>query len=432
MNPAPIITFQPPTGFIQVESQVAGVSVYAPAPEDPNTTPESLQFKCPQCGATTAYDPGADSLVCAHCGYREHNQVEVVGRQAAEDEFTLENLALAERGWGEDRKELHCDSCGADISLAADDLSTTCSFCGSNRVVARLVSQEALRPRFLIPFKLTTEQVRAKVGEWLGQGWMFPSHLTTLARKALFRGVYLPFWTFDASILAQWKAEVGYERHVRYYDSSSKSWKTRVRIDWRWESGQVQTNPDDWLGIGTSRISKVLLQRLYPFDLQELAAYQPGFLAGWQASNYDISLQDAWESVKEDMREQTQRACRAQIPSVHVRNFAMTADFADETWRYILLPVYISTYPYENKIYQILINGQNGTVSGQKPVAWWKVWLAVAGLLMPGVLLALVGLVLLLVGGLGLIPLGLGAILFIIGLVIAVTIVQKAMQAGVA
>ena len=75
------------------------------------------------------------------------------------------------------------------------------------------------------------------------------------------------------------------------------------RIDWRWESGQLHQNLDDWLGIGTTKISKILLERLYPFDMQALRAYQPGFLAGWQALNYDISLQDAWDDVKEKMRE---------------------------------------------------------------------------------------------------------------------------------
>lgn len=432
MNSASQPTFTPPPGFIQIESKLDGISLFAPAPVEPKAIPESLEFKCPQCGATTAYDPGAASLTCAHCGYQEENRAEIVGQLAEENEFTLQNLALAERGWGEQRKELHCDSCGADISLAADDLSSTCTFCGSNRVIARVVTQEALRPRFLIPFKRTIEQVRVQADLWLGQGWMYPASLTRVARNAEFRGVYLPFWTFDASISAQWKAEVGYERTERYYDAGSKSWKTRRRIDWRWENGRVKLNPDDWLGIGTTRISNLLLQRLYPFDLQELTTYQAGFLAGWQALNYDIRLQDAWETVKAGMREKTRQACRVQIHSTHVRNFSMAADFADEAWRYILLPVYVTTYQYDNKSYQILVNGQTGTVAGQKPVEWWKIWLAVAGLMLPGALSALVGLVLLLAGGLGLIPLALGAILFVIGLVISFGIVQKAMQAGAA
>jgi DNA-directed RNA polymerase subunit RPC12/RpoP len=421
--------FQPPAGFIPVESALEGITVFAPAPAV-DLTPEIQEFKCPQCGGITAFDPGVAGVTCQHCGTTQATEAEKVGRTADEHEFTLENLALAQRGWGAERKELHCESCGADLSITADDLSNSCPFCASNRVIARVATQETLRPRFLIPFKFEAQACQPRVKEWLGKGWMHPSDLSRAAGSAEFRGVYLPFWTFDATVQAEWRAEVGYERTERYYDSSSKSWKTRTRIDWRWESGHVRQVLDDWLGIGTTKISRILLRRLYPFALSALVAYEPGFLAGWQALNYDISLQPAWDTVKAEMREGSRTACRNKINSPHVRNFSMLADFEDETWRYILLPVYAAAYRFEGETYQVLVNGQNGIVAGQKPIAWWKVWLAIAGLLTPGVLFALLGLVLLLFGGIGIFPLGLGGILFVIGLVISVNIFRQATAAG--
>jgi ribosomal protein S27AE len=431
-------SFQPQIGFVEVESKLEGVRVFAPIPEA-DTTPETQTFKCPQCGASTVFRPGDENIICEHCGYTQIISAKKVGRTAKELEFTLESLALAERGWGEERREIHCDSCGAEISAASLDptrlsaeynLSSTCPFCGSNRVVARTATQESFRPRFLIPFKLNIEQCIPRVREWLGKGWMHPSDLNKAASSTQLKGIYLPFWTFDALINGVWRAEVGYEHTERYYDHGSKSWKSRTRIDWRWESGQANLSPDDWLGIGTTKVSPILLKQLYPFDLKALVTYEPGFLAGWQALNYDIQLQDSWDVVKAEMREKTRQACRDQIRSSHVRNFSMTANFADETWRYILLPVFAAAYRFDNKTYQILVNGQTGTVSGQKPIEWWKVWLAIAGLLSPGILLGLLGLVLLLAGGIGIIPLGIGAVLFIIGIVLSVNIFRKAMQAG--
>jgi DNA-directed RNA polymerase subunit RPC12/RpoP len=421
--------YQPPPGFIAVESHLDGITVFAPAPKV-DTTPETQEFKCPQCGATTSFDPNETGITCQHCGYTQATEVETVGRTADEHEFTLENLSLAQRGWGDERKELHCESCGADLSVTTNDLSTTCPFCASNRVVARVATQEALRPRFLIPFKFEGQGCQPRAKEWLGKGWMHPSDLSRFAGSTQFRGVYLPFWTFDATIQAEWRAEVGYERTERYYDSGSKSWKTRTRIDWRWESGHSRQTPDDWLGIGTTKISRILLKRLYPFKLDALVTYEPSFLAGWQALNYNISLEQAWDSIKAEMREHTREACRKQIKSAHVRNFSMMADFEDETWRYILLPVYAAAYHFEGKTFQVLVNGQTGVVAGQKPIAWWKVWLAIVGLITPGVLLALLGLVLLLFGGIGIFPLGLGGILFVIGLVISVNIFRQAIAAG--
>ena len=67
-----------------------------------------------------------------------------------------------------------------------------------------------------------------------------------------------------------------------------------------------------------------------------------------------------------------------------------------------------------------------GKVAGQKPVAWWKIWLAIAALLSPGVVLGLISLPLLLAGGAGFFMLILALILFVIGGVVAYKIYQQA------
>jgi ribosomal protein S27AE len=424
-----ISNWKPPQGFIALESKLPGVTVYAPAPIE-DQTPDRQDFLCPRCGASTAYSPDAGSVTCSHCGYLQENHAVVVGDSAEESEFTLNTLRSQIRGWGKDRRELHCQSCGADISLAPNDLSASCSFCGSNQVINRVPSQEGLRPNFLIPFKFNLTDCQLKAQEWLGRGWMHPTDLSSAATSVQFKGMYLPYWTFSASISADWKAEVGYERTESYYDSASHTTHTRTVIDWRWEDGRIGLPVENMMVTGTQSASALLLDKVSPFPLGDLVAYNPEFLAGWQAKSYDIPLQPAWETGKSRMREMAKDACMQDIPTSHVRNFAMSADFADETWRLILVPVYLSAYRFQEKSYQVLVNGQTGMVAGQKPVAWWKVWLAILALLLPGTILGLIGLPLLALGGAGVLPLGIGVILFIIGLVISGIIIRRAMQSG--
>jgi uncharacterized Zn finger protein (UPF0148 family) len=404
-----------------------GISVFAPRPkEDPSAAPKT--FQCPQCGAATKYDVAAGGVACEHCGYVAPVQAQAVGQRAAENEFTLETLkqASAEHGWGVARKELHCDACGADMALAPGALTATCPFCASNKVNVREAASDQLRPRFLIPFKIQPDATKARAREWLGKGWFHPPELQGAALVEHFTGIYLPFWTFDARITSDWRAEVGYPHTESYYDSHSKTHRTRTVIRWRWENGRVSVNVDDLLIPGTSRVSGVILDRLLPFNLGDLAAYTPDYLAGWQAQAYDVALPRAWELGKAEMRERAKDACRADINSAHVRNFSMTADFADEAWRYVLLPVYVAAYRFENKVYQVMVNGQTGAVAGQKPVAWWKIYAAIAAALSPGLCLALIGLPLLLAGGVGVIPLVIGAVLFVLGIVGAVWVYRQA------
>jgi hypothetical protein len=106
----------------------------------------------------------------------------------------------------------------------------------------------------------------------------------------------------------------------------------------------------------------------------------------------------------------------------------MNLDFSAESWRYVLLPVYIANYRFQDQNYQVMVNGQTGAVAGQRPVDWTRVWLVVAALLLPGVMLGILGLVTSVLAGIGLAIGGFGFFLLVIGVVIAVIILRKAMQ----
>jgi len=421
--------WSPPEGFQKIDSKVPNVTVYAPKPEQPKIK-AGKSYACPNCGANIAYDVSAGGIACEYCGYIAPVRANNVGVQADEFEFTLETISLSNQGWGIERKVLSCDSCGAQISLPESALSVSCPFCASNQVNIRVGLDEFLRPRYLVPFKVDFKGVRQAVTEWLGKGWFHPDALQGSTILQRIQGVYLPFWTFDTRVEAHWTAQVGYQKTTRHYDAGQKRWETRTRIEWRWENGDLHLNIDDFLVTGSrdDHISHHILKRLYPFNLTELVTYTPDYLVGWQAQAYETTLTEAWEAAKLSIREQAKEACRRDIASSHIRNFSMTADFADESWRYVLLPVYLATYKFAGETYQVMVNGQTSAVAGQKPVAWWKVWLAIAALLAPGVILGLIGLPLTLLAGVGVIPLVLGIVLFIIGMVLSVIIFNKARQ----
>jgi hypothetical protein len=416
----------PPPNFIPAESAIAGIDVYKPAPREVEPQRDVVEFTCPRCGSGTAYSASDGGLTCTNCDYFEPPQKKVVGKSAAQFEFTVETLERAAHGWGTTRKELQCQNCGAYTSIPPDTLTHTCPFCNSNKVIQRQSTQESLRPRFLIPFKVEADACQQIAREWLGSSWMTPGALRRLARVSHFTGIFLPFWTFDSVTRASWRAQVGHTKTERYY--SGGKWRTRTKTVWKWESGSVQLGINDMLIAGTSRLSTLLLGRIKNFNLHGLAAYEPKYLAGFQAQSYDIPLETAWETARHNMREQTRQACRDQASTSKIRNFSMELDFDQEQWRYILLPVYVSTYTYQNEPYQVMVNGQTGAIAGQRPVDWWKVWLVVAALVGPGLTVGAVGVATLLFGGLGFPIAIIGFILLVIGLIISFFLVRKAQR----
>lgn len=422
----PIPDPSPYPGFVEVESALEGVRVFAPQKETPQSDAPRT-YACPNCGAATRYDVSAGGVVCEHCGYQAKTEAQIVGKRADINEFTLQALRESETGWGIERRTLHCDACGADMAPPEGALAAVCPFCASTRVNILSSPSQLMRPRFLIPFRIQPESNRQRARAWLGEGWFHPPELASQSVVDRFIGIYLPFWTFSARIASRWEAEVGRPHTTRRRDGT-----THTEIRWSWRQGSLTLDLRDRIKSGTAHISRRILQSILPFDLNQLSAYSPDFLAGWNAQAYDIPLPDAWEECKEDMREEARRACRASIYEPHVRNFRMSADFSDESWRYVLLPVYLASYRFQDRVYQVLVNGQTGAIAGQKPVAWEKVWLAVAALLAPGVLLGLIGLPLMLLGGVGVLPLGLGFILLVAGGAGAFFIYQKARESEAA
>ena len=56
-------------------------------------------------------------------------------------------------------------------------------------------------------------------------------------------------------------------------------------------------------------------------------------------------------------------------------------------FKHILLPIWLASYRYQDKVYRFLVNGQSGEVQGERPWSVWKITFAVlCGLILAGLL----------------------------------------------
>lgn len=407
-----VARWTPPAGFVTLPTALDGVEVWGPAPTPEAADAGPTLVRCGGCGAQAAFDPARGAVACAFCGWTDAPRAQVVGTTAAAAEFTRAALDAGQVGLGVDRRELACGACGAAFALEDGAMAATCPFCASNQVAVHAhATHDALRPSAVLPFAVGKDGLLRAVTSWLGKGWLHPDGLSRVAQVERFTGVYVPYWTFSARLDSRWEAEVGVERTTQRWNARENRYETHTVIDWHRESGARDDEIRDLLVPATARLSARLLDEIRAgFDLAALAAYDPTLLAGFQASAHDVSLADGWERGRAAMRDRARDACRADIHYAHVRNFSMKADLRDEAWRHVLLPVWVSAYRWEDRTFVVLVDGHGGRVAGQKPVAWWKVWVTVALALSPGVATLLVGLPLLFLG-VGVVVLALGFVL---------------------
>ena len=77
-----------------------------------------------------------------------------------------------------------------------------------------------------------------------------------------------------------------------------------------------------------------------------------------------------------------ERLCAAQVPGDTHRNLDVQATFSEQRFKHILVPVWLLTYTYGAKSYQVVINGVTGQIAGRRPWSWIKITLLVMAILL--------------------------------------------------
>jgi Zn finger protein HypA/HybF involved in hydrogenase expression len=339
-------------------------------------------------------------MVCTFCGYEApvteagsmtevhtQTQVDQAAVETVEEHALSQGLQLAsqEEGWGTETRSFKCNSCNAAITVEPNEAATTCPFCGSSHVLAQEGSSRVLKPESVLPFEIDQDKAVYKFRTWLGRGWFRPNEVKRIARNAEARlqGVYLPFWTFDARTFSRWQAQAGYHYYVteRYSVNVNGRRQTRTRqvqkTRWEHASGRHDEFYDDVLVYATHSVPENILERIYPYDTTKLVPYRPQYLAGWRAEEYQIGLEEGWKMGEDIIKNRVRNACAAEVPGDTHRNLRVQTRFQDITFKHTLLPVWIASYRYNQKVYNFMVNGETGRVQGEAPISWWKVALAV-------------------------------------------------------
>ena len=343
------------------------------------------KFACPACGGEAVWNPARQRLVCPFCGTESAAKPEIA---EAIVEHELASALLEDgadpRGWQADKREVKCRSCNAISVLDPSRQAQNCEFCGSAQLVPYAEAKAARRPESVLPFKVSEADARDRIRAWYGKLWLAPS---ALARKALtdtVRGIYLPYWTFDARVEAEWTAEAGHYYYTTETFEQNGRRETRQvqRIRWEPAAGRLQHFFDDDLVCASVGIHPELLRGIEPFPTADLKPYDAGFVAGWIVERYQIDLAAAARRARDAMDAKLQTLCAQQIRGDTYRNLAVRADYSAQTYKHILAPVWLLSYTYGARVFQCAMNGVNGTIRGEYPKSPWKVAFLVLAILL--------------------------------------------------
>jgi hypothetical protein len=340
------------------------------------------QFPCAVCGADVVWDPAAAAQRCGNCG------ATVSPPPPSTTVRELDFLTWARTAVGEDDLQevlvVSCSDCGGETTFGENVTAGSCAFCGSP-IAAQAVSRKRIKPAALLPFRITRAEALERFKAWLGSLWFAPNALKRLAvaEAQRLRGVYLPFWTYDAQATTSYTGERGDDYTVNETYTTQENGrtvtKTRSVTHTRWSSasGTVENSFDDVLICGSGSVPTGIVRKLEPWDLEALVPYADEYLAGFESESYRLDLAGGFEAAQEIMRGVIDQTIRRDIGGDHQRVTSANTSYTDVRFKHLLLPLWLCAYRFRARVYRFAVNARTGEVQGERPWSWIKIALLV-------------------------------------------------------
>ncbi|MCK5799947.1 MAG: zinc ribbon domain-containing protein [Deltaproteobacteria bacterium] len=351
--------------------------------EDQGGQAESQVYRCPECMAEMHYDATTQKLICDHCGAQKEIAHDEGEETIVEHDIASGLAASKERGLGTEVRTVHCQECGATVSFPPTVIATECAFCGSSQVLEQSANRNLIRPESVVPFRVDQNAASSAFSQWLKGLWFRPSDLKKRAKVTEIGGVYVPYWTFDAHVDSSWTADAGYYYYEEEeYEDDEGEWHTRKVQKTRWKPawGSRSDDFDDVLVCASKGLPEKLADNLSTFDTEKLKPYSAAFLTGWKAEEYAVELNEGWKRGVKKMKHKQIDRCGRDVPGDTHRSLNVRNAFSKETFKHILLPIWISAYRYKDKVFRFLVNGQTGEVVGKAPWSAAKIILFIMSL----------------------------------------------------
>lgn len=336
------------------------------------------EYKCPCCGGGIEFDSSLQVLKCPYCdteftpeSLKDYD--ECLNMTADGEQMDWEQSGSVEWHEGEEEgmRVYICNSCGGEIIGDENTAATSCPYCG-NPVVIMGQFTGVLKPDYVIPFKLDKKAAKEKLMSHLGGKRLLPKVFRDENHIDEVKGIYVPFWLFDAEA----------DANINYRATTNRTWSDSRYI--YNETSYYSLLRAGVIGFdnvpvdGSSRMADDLMESIEPFDFSEAVDFQTAYLAGYMADKYDVDSDNSVARANQRVKASTQSTfaqTTGGFSSVKVEssNISLT----NGKVKYALYPVWILNTTWNGQKYTFAMNGQTGKFVGNLPLdkAAYRKWL---------------------------------------------------------
>jgi DNA-directed RNA polymerase subunit RPC12/RpoP len=365
-----------------------------PEPAALHVTEVTRTYPCTACGAQLVFDPASQQLRCPSCG----NTVAIQGRPyrgLAKHDLgsTMRGLAaLRAQAPATLEKEIVCQACGGHTTFTGSLTAVRCPYC--NTPIQRDDLKDAparLAVDGLLPFRVDEKTARAQIEQWINSRWFAPNEFKKYRELGSFSSIYLAYYGYDADTTTSYSGQRGEHYYVTV--GSGDNERREQRTNWYSTSGVVSNQFVDVSGLANTGLDTEKVQALEPWPLETAAPYQQEYIAGHLSRTYDAEPDEVFGRLVQPQMESTIEATiRSDIGGDEQRITSKSVTWTMLQFSHVLLPVWLLTVTYQQKPFQVFINGVTGEVQGNRPYSAIKIALAViAGIIVAAILFWIFG-----------------------------------------
>lgn len=335
------------------------------------------EFKCPCCGGSIEFNSETQKMQCPYCdtefdvdalkGYEDESKIDTP------DEMEWETSAGTQWQEGEtDGLRVYvCKSCGGEIVGDETLGATSCPYC-DNPVVMTGQFSGSLKPDYVIPFKKDKEDAKKAMRQHTKGKRLIPKVFKDENHIDEIKGVYVPFWLFDADA----DANIRYKATKTHTWSDSNYYYTRTSFFAVHRSGSIgfERVPVD----GSTKMADDLMESIEPYDFADAVDFKTAYLSGYLADKYDVDADDSITRANQRIKNSTEQAFAETVEGYSsVIPESSTIKLSSGKAKYALYPVWLLNTNWKGQKYVFAMNGQTGKFVGNLPLdkAAYKKWL---------------------------------------------------------
>ena len=342
-----------------------------------------INYKCPACTGPLHFGTQSGKLECDYCGssytLEEIEAMQSQKTQDAEKAFEeVENapqeqwdLSQAGSQWGADEEKLRaysCPQCGAELICEETTAATSCPYCGNPTVVPGQLSGSK-KPDYIIPFAKTKEDALAALKKHYSKKPILPKAFQKDSHLQEVKGVYVPFWLFDAHVEADMRFDA--TRSHSHTTADEIITETDHFLVHRAGSLDFEKIPVD----GASKMPDTHMDAIEPYEYKDLKPFSLSYLPGFFADKYDVEKEESQKRANLRCQRSTENAVRNTVLGYETCvTTGKNIRVHPKDVKYALLPVWLLSTQWNGKNYLFAMNGQTGKLIGDLPIDKKRLW----------------------------------------------------------